>query len=265
MNFQSLQTPIKSISGDETRKIMASAEHSLYQLVDVRQPGEYKQGHIPGALLIPLGELPARFSEIDLNRKAIVYCRSGVRSQTACSILTRLGCERIYNMEGGIIAYDGEQAEGNVDSGLEYFINSDFNSAYDLVMQMEAGLKFFYVTLAERAVEDEKQLLLNMARFEDGHMHKLCQQFGKKASDSELNVMEGGLDQEQMLVYFGAQLNSRENILQLGMKLEAQAFDFYCRLARRHRGEETESFFLKMADDEQQHLLKLSRELDNLL
>ena len=133
-------------------------------------------------------------------------------------------------------------------------------------MQMEAGLKIFYVTLAGRAEEDEKQLLLNMARFEDVHMNMHRQKFGsKKASDSELNVMEGGLDQEQMLVYFGAQLNSRQNILQLGMKLEAQAFDFYCRLARRHQGEETESFFLKMADDEQQHLLKLSRELDNLL
>ena len=68
-----------------------------------------------------------------------------------------------------------------------------------------------------------------------------------------------------MLVYFGDQLHSREKILQLAMKLEAQAFDLYSRLAWEHQGEDTESFYQSMAADEHKHLVKVAKELDNLL
>jgi rubrerythrin len=49
------------------------------------------------------------------------------------------------------------------------------------------------------------------------------------------------------------------------MKLEAQAFDLYSRLASKHRGEDTESFYQTMAADEHKHLIKVSKLLDNLL
>ena len=85
-----------------------------FQLIDVRQPGEYAKGHLPGALLIPLGELAERASELDEDKHIIVYCRSGVRSKAACQILTRLGLDKVLNMKGGISSYHGEKVEGNV-------------------------------------------------------------------------------------------------------------------------------------------------------
>jgi rubrerythrin len=168
-------------------------------------------------------------------------------------------------MQGGIVSYEGSQAEGNVDAGLEYFINFDFDSAYELVFAMEAGLKNFYLTLSDEAGSDaEKETLIKLARFEDGHMVKLRKKFGEVSFDPETTVTEGGFDVEQMLSYFGEQLGSREQILQMAMKLEAQAYDLYSRLARKYQGGDLESFYQSMAADEHKHLARVSKELDNL-
>lgn len=265
-SFNLFQTRVKSISSLKTKEIINSDQFSKYQLVDVRQPGEYAKGHIPGALLIPLADLGERYTELDSDKAKIVYCRSGMRSKTACQLLNRLGVDGVLNMEGGILSYNGEQVEGNADAGLEFFMDADFNTAYELVFTMEAGLKNFYLTLAdEAATEGEKKLLQKMARFEDAHMTRLAKKFGEANFNTETTITEGGLDIEQMITYFGVQLGSREQILQLAMKLEAQAFDLYSRLAREHQGEETETFYQSMAADEHQHLLQVSKELDNLL
>jgi len=169
-------------------------------------------------------------------------------------------------MEGGIIAYHGEQVEGDIDAGLEFFIGQDFDSAYRLAFTMEAGLKNFYLTIADEAAGAEEIDMLNkLARFEDSHMAKLAGKFGDVSFDAEATVTEGGLDIEQMIEYFGDQLNSREQILQLAMKLEAQAFDLYSRLAREQQGEDTAAFYESMAAEERQHLLIISRELDKLI
>lgn len=258
--------PIKTISADRTKALISSPEFDQYQLLDVRQPGEYEQGHIPGALLIPLGDLPTRLSELDLDKETIAYCRSGVRSKSACQILSGLGFNPIYNMEGGITAYNGERVEGNVDSGLEFFLGRDFDSAFELVFTMEAGLKNFYLTMADEAEnEKEIEMLNKLARFEESHMAKLAGKFGIVSFDPDSMTAEGGLDIEQMIDYFGDQLKSREQILQLAMKLEAQAFDLYSRLAREQQGEEIESFYHSMAAEERQHILIISKEMDKLI
>ncbi|RNB85785.1 rhodanese-like domain-containing protein [Brevibacillus nitrificans] len=79
------------------------------QLIDVRNPDEYEDGHIPGAKLIPLPELPARTNEIDHNREVIFICRSGNRSGKACEYLAQLGYSQMYNMVGGMLAWTGKQ------------------------------------------------------------------------------------------------------------------------------------------------------------
>lgn len=266
VNYSLFREKIESISSDRTKEIVSSRELDQFQLLDVRQPGEYAKGHLPGARLIPLGELAERASELEDDKQIIVYCRSGVRSKTACQILTRLGLEKVLNMEGGIASYNGEQVDGNVEAGLEFFVDADFDSAYEMAFTMEAGLKNFYLVMADEADnEDKRKTLIRLAQFEEGHMTKLRIKFGEVLFDPELAVSEGGLEVEDMLVYFGDQLHSSERILQLAMKLEAQAFDLYSRLAREHQGEDTESFYQSMAADEHKHLVKVAKELDNLL
>ncbi len=58
---------------ERVREFLNQKSHDKYNLVDVRQPEEYEQGHLPGAQLIPVGELPRRLAELDPNKPTIVY------------------------------------------------------------------------------------------------------------------------------------------------------------------------------------------------
>ena len=73
-------------------------------LLDVRQPEEFRSGHIPGAKLIPLGELRQRINELPKDREIICVCRSGNRSGSATRQLTEAGF-RVRNLNGGMIAW----------------------------------------------------------------------------------------------------------------------------------------------------------------
>jgi sulfur-carrier protein adenylyltransferase/sulfurtransferase len=64
---------IPTLSVDAVKELLAGKNPGEYNLIDVRQPGEYEQGHIPGAELIPLGDLAARVSKIDRTRPTVLY------------------------------------------------------------------------------------------------------------------------------------------------------------------------------------------------
>ncbi len=71
-------------------------------VLDVRELWEYKQGHIPGARLIPLGQLAKRAVELDPAEPTAVICASGNRSQSAAAILGQKGIAKVYNVLGGM-------------------------------------------------------------------------------------------------------------------------------------------------------------------
>ncbi len=71
-------------------------------MLDVRQPEEWEEMHIPGATLIPLGELPQRLGELPQDQEIVVYCRSGNRSQSGAEILAKNGFSGVTSMAGGI-------------------------------------------------------------------------------------------------------------------------------------------------------------------
>lgn len=75
-------------------------------VLDVRQPEEYAEGHVPGSTLIPLGELPARLGEIPKDRPLHVICRVGGRSAQATAYLVANGYDA-RNMVGGMLAWRG--------------------------------------------------------------------------------------------------------------------------------------------------------------
>lgn len=77
------------------------------RLVDVRQPHEFDQGHMPGAELHPLNEWPALVSGWDRTQPVLVICRSGGRSSRAAAMLVDAGFDRVYNLDGGMMAYEG--------------------------------------------------------------------------------------------------------------------------------------------------------------
>ncbi|MFP4002228.1 MAG: MBL fold metallo-hydrolase [Alphaproteobacteria bacterium] len=74
-------------------------------ILDVRQPGEWNAGHVPGANHIPGGELIDRHGEVPRGRPVAVYCGSGYRSSVAASLLKAEGHEEVYNVLGGFQAW----------------------------------------------------------------------------------------------------------------------------------------------------------------
>src|SRR5438552_3167461 len=76
-----------------------------FVLLDVREPHEYQIASIPGAKLVPLGEVSRRLGEFDKNADIVIHCKSGMRSAKACGILKQAGFEHVRNMKGGITAW----------------------------------------------------------------------------------------------------------------------------------------------------------------
>lgn len=81
--------------------------HDNAVVLDVREPSEIANGTIRGALTIPLGELGDRLKELEKykSKPIIVACRSGQRSSRACGILRKNEFTRVYNLSGGIMAW----------------------------------------------------------------------------------------------------------------------------------------------------------------
>lgn len=73
-------------------------------LLDVRQPDEYRGGHIAGAMLIPLDQLERRLSELPHDRDIVCVCQSGARSGQATQRLTKAGF-KAANLRGGMIGW----------------------------------------------------------------------------------------------------------------------------------------------------------------
>ncbi|SHO50569.1 rhodanese-like domain-containing protein [Desulfopila aestuarii] len=268
MNWMSLFAKSENISPEETRNLRDKYPPDSFQLLDVRQPKEYEQAHIPGARLIPLGELPQRLDELDRDREIIVYCRSGVRSKSGYQILNSAGFSRVLNMTGGINGWQGHKAIGSEELGLDFFTSGDFSSAVSMALTMEMGLRRFYQLLADSADDDSnRELLEYMARLEDGHMAKL-KTLLPSTDDSvpdTSSVAEGGFNVTEFLATYGDQLKTIETILHTGMRFEAQAYDMYSRLATKEQHADLREFYLQMAAEEQTHLKRLARELDQRL
>jgi rhodanese-related sulfurtransferase len=80
-------------------------------ILDVRTENECDQGIIPNSINIDIYEGPgfiAKVEALDRSKKYYVYCRSGARSAKACEVMKDLGFEYTYNLEGGILGWDGD-------------------------------------------------------------------------------------------------------------------------------------------------------------
>jgi adenylyltransferase/sulfurtransferase len=79
-----------------------------FVLIDVREPHEYRICSIPGAKLIPLGEVARRLAELDPEDDIVIHCKSDMRSAKACGILRNAGFKQVRNMKGGILAWSDQ-------------------------------------------------------------------------------------------------------------------------------------------------------------
>ncbi|HLE12567.1 MAG: hypothetical protein A2504_03790 [Bdellovibrionales bacterium RIFOXYD12_FULL_39_22] len=99
---------IKNISTAELKNKMASKENLV--ILDVRTADEYRSGHIPGAVLVPLGDLSTQVPKIKkdyADKNICVICHSGARSLSASIMLKKSGLKNIMNVRGGMASWPG--------------------------------------------------------------------------------------------------------------------------------------------------------------
>lgn len=95
----------KTVSADQLAEKLASGKPVL---IDVREPHEFAQGRIPGAVNIPLGQLTEAASNLDRTAETYLICASGNRSATAARRLKKLGFGKAYSVAGGMRAWRGK-------------------------------------------------------------------------------------------------------------------------------------------------------------
>ena len=111
-----IHIPIISVKAQSYTSISVNEAHNMINnstlypdllILDVRTQGEYDDGHICNATLIPVTELESRISEIEsyVDTEILVYCRSGSRSATASQILVDNNFTKVYNMLGGFTTW----------------------------------------------------------------------------------------------------------------------------------------------------------------
>jgi len=100
-----LKDPFHRINADVAKELLEKGE---VKLIDVREPQEWTQGRIPNATLVPLMTLLSQPREFIQEDGVIFYCKEGIRSALACEVAAAIGRTNIYNLEGGITAWDAK-------------------------------------------------------------------------------------------------------------------------------------------------------------
>jgi rhodanese-related sulfurtransferase/rubrerythrin len=276
MRWRQFFTPVQSFDADEARQYLQTHAPEAVTVLDVRQPGEYQNGHIPGAKLIPLTDLNDRLRELDPAKPTIVYCAVGGRSRVAAQMLNGKGFEEIYNLNGGIKAWNGEAAFGPREHGLALF-EAALSPRESLMVaySMEQGLRDFYLSLMDQVEqEDVRALFRKLADIEINHQRRIFEEYqrlegGQTTLEAfEATVMpdvnEGGLTTEEYLARYTAEPASRIDAVSLAMSIEAQAMDLYQRASQTASNPETKAQLLKIADEERVHLNELGKLMETL-
>jgi len=100
------ESPVNLSETVDVNTVARVKDHKDVLVLDVREQWEYDEGHIPGVTLIPMGEVPARLSEIPTDKEVIVTCRTGNRSGQVTDFLRQNGFDNVHNMSGGIVAWE---------------------------------------------------------------------------------------------------------------------------------------------------------------
>ena len=97
------------ITVQELKRVLDNPSLGI-QVIDVREEDEHRAASIPGARLLPLSQLPARFEELERDREYYLHCQAGVRSMRALQFLRQQGFKRLKSVKGGMQAWKQEIA-----------------------------------------------------------------------------------------------------------------------------------------------------------
>lgn len=268
--------PVDTMTAEQVREFLDRHDPADYNLVDVRQHGEYRQGHLPGALLIPAAELADRLSELDPAKPTITYCASGMRSRAAVSVLVTAGFKNVSSMAGGIKAWQGRTAEGPPEAGMSFFTAAaGVDEMIALAWLVEEGSIKFYSAVAQMQSAPEAaglfSFLVKAEEHHQGALEALYREMLGREPDTDfprgLSVaqgaddrMEGNVNVSEALAW--AQGKETRDLLELSMALEINSYDRYVKMSRTVPGENAKKVFARLVAEEKEHLARMADLLD---
>jgi sulfur-carrier protein adenylyltransferase/sulfurtransferase len=195
----------------------------------------------------------------------------GGRSRVAAQMLVGRGFKRVYNLQGGMHAWNGLVAEGPVELNMDMITGDETPpQIIKLAYGMEQSLGEFYRAAKIKTEDTEVASLLDkLASIEEKHKEYLLElynQIGATLSTTESfeedvteRILEGGFRLDEFLKQNEKFLSDVPSLLDLAMMLETQALDLYLRFADKTTDELAKSVLHKIGDEEKQHLSALGK------
>ena len=193
----------------------------------------------------------------------------GGRSRAAAQLLAGKGFHEVYNLKGGIKAWEGLTAFGPAEMGMVP-LKGDETSQEIIVLAygMEDGLAGFYRSLSEKTDDTEMvELLHKLSKIEENHKKKLFDLYvalesnvrDREAFEKDIvsDVMEGGFSTQEFLEKNSESMKTVPDVLSMAMMLETQAMDLYMRYSEKVGMEKSKSIFYDIAEEEKAHLKSL--------
>jgi rhodanese-related sulfurtransferase/rubrerythrin len=267
---------IKDLTPEQLRQFIQHHHVKEYALIDVRQPGEYEQGHIPGSRLLPLPELVRSMGALPTDRRLVFYCRSGGRSTAAASMVADegIGAGDPANLVGGMLAWDGGVAADY--PNVQLF---DWRAApSDMLitaMNLEKGALNFYTHVSEQYQDHPwVGVFSNLAKAELGHARTVYHFWREIETDGDEfdtvfdrlsgEVLEGGMKLSRAIESL-CEIKGRAclHLIETALKIEYTAFDLYQTMAERVTMPDAREAFITIAQAEKAHMRALARAIDD--
>lgn len=266
------------LTPEQLKHFLETKPEGDYELIDVRQPMEYRQGHLPGARHIPLGRLEEALPGLDPRREYVFYCHSGHRSQVAArmALASKRFKEPIRQLQGGILAWNGHALPDvpHVDAF------KDANSLADRLrraLELEKGAWLLYQDVQKRSQRPILcELMGRLLEMEIKHAQIVHEQL--KAQGETLppfdelfdalpgDILESGQRIEDLEFWLQAALSGDcLDIAELALEVEYGAYDLYRAMASQAGSEHEQSVFLNLAEQEKWHAKTILDALDQLL
>ena len=181
------------------------------------------------------------------------------------------GFKDVYNLKGGIKAWQGLTAVGPMEMGMD-LLRGDETPEEIIILSygMEEGLGQFYRAVAKDTEDSEMaNMLTDLAEIEESHKKKLLELYvvlkqaptDKETFETRIvsQVMEGGFTTEEFLEKSRPAMQTVPDVLNIAMMLETQALDLYSRYSQRIKDDQGKNILYEIADEEKAHLASLGK------
>lgn len=267
---------IHTIWPDQLQTYLRDHMETDYILIDVRQPEEYENEHIPGARLMVLGTLDDTLHQLPKDRDLIFYCHSGMRSRVAGDHCAEKGFDpdRIYSLMGGISAWENPV----LPDYPQLHILQDLPSSSMLMetaMNLEKGAARFYTYLVDKLKGNPLvEALEKIAAMEHAHAKLIYNTLTSSNKDEAAfekiynslsgDIMEGG----QALDTAGSKLENQPgsfliNALEMALGIEYAAYDLYRTFADTSDDAVVQTAFLTLCQAEKKHIEQIAKLFEN--